>query len=115
MSNEKKDLEPLQRTAKGQFAKGWKPPPRRKKKQGGVTASLCDRHYELICDKAENGELENRDLITLFKYEYDQLYGKAVEQVQLTGKDGGPVEYVSRPETCSPEAIAAWTAAYSHK
>lgn len=101
-TNEDKDLDPQKRSNKGRFQKGNKPAPKNKK-QSPITATACKEHYEQICKWAKQGLLEPREMLTLFKFEHDSMYGTPVQRVAQTDPDGKAVG-VDRPR----DDRAAW-------
>jgi hypothetical protein len=61
-------------------------PKKATRRKSPVTASYCRTHYKQLCDLAEKEDwdlFEPRDLITLFKFEHDSLYGRAPESVSV--------------------------------
>lgn len=51
----------------------------------------------------KGGEYAAKDIL-------DRLYGKAPQSVELTGKDGGPVQYERLVDRPAPEVFETWAA-----
>jgi hypothetical protein len=115
VSKDNKGIAPQKRTVKGTFDKGNKPAPKAKKKLSPITATFCKDHYEKLCGYAEQGILEPKDLLALFKFEHDAMYGKAIERIEHTGADGEPIGFVGKPESDKQDVILAWCAAWNAK
>lgn len=73
---------------------------RRGRGESPVTAANCKKHYEKLCRLADNDNFlifDPKDLVTLFKFEHDSLYGKARETLDAKVEHSGEVVNKTMP------------------
>lgn len=59
-----------------------------------VTLSMCKTHYVELCKLIPSMELLDRvqALLKMLQFEHAELFGKPKEKVEVTGKDGTPLQ-----------------------
>lgn len=74
--------------------------PVKKRPNAPITATQCKTHYEQLCNRAALNDPEafdSKDLLTLFKFEYEQLYGKAKESAEVKVEHSGELNHKAMP------------------